>query len=184
MTTTLIPRVMGLDLSANSSGVALPDGTTTTIQAPKQAGKKRTLTDDLNRMDHAAHGITQALRTRPHVAAIEDYTPGTRSAAAHRLAEISGIARLACHRAGARIALVNPKHLKIYACGTTSAEKRDMAIAAYKRARAEFPNSDECDAWWLRAMCLDALGHPLFDMPKTNRAAIDKVTWPTLTEAT
>jgi hypothetical protein len=33
-------------------------------------------------------------------------------------------------------------------------------------------------------MCLDALGHPLFDMPKTNRAAIDKVTWPTLTEAT
>jgi Holliday junction resolvasome RuvABC endonuclease subunit len=174
------PRVIGLDLAAESTGVALPDGSTLTIRAPKQAGKRRTLADDLARMDHAASQIGLVLGHGVDLAVIEDYAPGIRSAAAHRLAEIGGIARLACHRASVPIALVNAMHLKIYATGTAKAEKRDMSMEAYKRAGVEFPNSDECDAWWLRAMGLDRMGRPVAEMPQMHRAALAKVTWPHL----
>lgn len=174
-------RVIGLDLAAESTGVALVDGATLTIRAPKQAGKRRTLADDLTRMNHIAAQVETILAWGADVAVIEDYAPGIRSAAAHRLAEIGGIVRLACHRAGTRIALVNPTHLKIYATGSAKAEKRDMATAALKRFGLEFPNSDECDAHWLRAMGLDRIGRPLVVMPQTHRAALDKVTWPDLT---
>lgn len=167
------PRVIGLDLACDSTGVALPDGTTLTIKAPKQAGKTRTLADDLARMDHAAVQIAGLLEhAAADLAVIEDYAPGIKSAAAHRLAEIGGIVRLACHRAGIPIALVNNMHLKIYATGTAKAEKRDMSMWAYKRAGVEFPNSDECDAWWLRAMGLDHLGHAVVELPKVQRAAL------------
>lgn len=166
------PRVIGLDLACDSTGVALPNGATFTIKAPKQAGKLRTLADDLARMDHAATSITALLAGGADLAVIEDYAAGIKSAAAHRLAEIGGIVRLACYRAGVPIALINNMHLKIYATGTTKAEKRDMSMEAYKRAGVEFPNSDECDAWWLRAMGLDHLGHPVVDLPKVQRAAL------------
>jgi len=115
------------------------------------------------------------------LAVIEDYAAGLRSAAAHRLAEISGTVRLACYRASVPIALVNNQHLKIYAFGKATADKGDMRIAALKRAGIEFPNDDEADAWWLRALGLDHLGHPVVDMPQTNRAVLTKVHWPMLT---
>lgn len=178
------PRVIGLDLAAESTGVALPDGSTLTIKAPKARGKKRTLADDLARMDHAATQMAAVLGHPADLAVIEDYAASIRSAAAHRLAEVGGIVRLACHRAGVPIALVNNMHLKIYATGTTKAEKRDMSMWAFKRAGVEFPNSDECDAWWLRAMGLDHLGHPVVDLPKVQRAALypktKKDVWPEL----
>lgn len=178
-----VPRVVGLDLSADSTGVALADGSTYVIKAPKAAGKKRTLADDLRRLDKIAASIGPALRhDPPPLAVIEDYAPGIRSAAAHRLAEIGGVVRLVCFRADAPIALVNPMHLKIYATGSSRADKRDMALAAYKRVGREFATDDECDAFWLRAMGLDHLGHPLVAMPKTHREALAKVAWPPIPE--
>lgn len=179
----MTPRVLGLDLAANSNGVALPDGTTLTIHAPKAAGKKRTLADDLDRLHRVAAAIEDILtRHKPDLVVIEDYAAGLRSAAAHRLAEISGVVRLACYRAGVPIALVNNQHLKIYAFGKATADKGDMRIAALKRAGIEFPNDDEADAWWLRALGLDHLGHPVVDMPQTNRAVLAKVRWLVLVE--
>lgn len=176
------PAVLGLDLAAECTGVALPNGRTTVIRAPKPAAKKRTLTDDLARMDHIATEIVKILADAPaDLIVIEDYAPGIRSAAAHRLAEIGGVVRLACHRLGAPIALVNVMYLKAYATGSSKAEKRDMALAAYKRAGLEFATDDECDAWFLRAMGLDHLGHPPADLPETHRAALKRVAWPEVT---
>lgn len=174
------PRVIGIDLAAQSTGIALPDGTAFTILAPKPAGKKRALADDLARMDHIATEIGAVLSHAPDLVVIEDYAAGIKSAAAHRLAEVGGVVRLACFRAHAPIALVNVMHLKIYATGKGRVEKGDMRIAALKRAGVEFTNDDECDAWWLRAMGLDHLGHPIVDLPQVQRAALDKVAWPEL----
>jgi len=172
------PNVLGLDLAAELTGVAGPGGTML-IRAPKAAGKKRALNDDLQRLDHIASQIEEILfRATPELAVIEDYAPGIRSAAAHRLAEVGGVVRLTCHRAGVPIALVNPMHLKAYATGSSKATKSEMATSALKRAGLEFPTEDECDAFWLRLMGLDALGHPLVDLPKTHRAALAKVAWP------
>lgn len=175
------PAVLGLDLAAESTGVALPDGSTLTIRPPRARGKKRTLLDDLDRIDHVGTAVAHLLATHhPALVVIEDYAPGIRSAAAHRLAEIGGVVRWACHSPmRIPVALVNVMHLKLYAAGSTKAEKRDMAIAAYKRAGAEFPNSDECDAWWLRAMGLRWLDHPIDgQMPKAHLAALYKTEWP------
>lgn len=178
----LAPRILGLDLAAESTGVALPDGSTLTIKAPKPAGKTRVLTDDLKRLCHIGGEIEQALALQPpDLVVIEDYAPGIRSRAAHRLAEVGGVVRLACHHAGVPIALVNVMHLKIYATGSARVEKGDMRIAALKRAGAEFPNDDECDAWWLRAMGLDQYGHAPVALPKAQRDALGKVTWPEVT---
>lgn len=177
-TDTTTPRVIGLDLAAEVSGVALPS-MTTVIKAPKKTGKTRTLADDLNRLSHIereASGLLDAID--PHLVVIEDYAPGIRSAAAHRLAEISGAVRLACHRRQIPIALVNVMHLKIYATGTGGATKSQMATAALSRAGLEFPTEDECDAFWLRAMGMAALGHPIVDLPKAQRDALTKVAWP------
>lgn len=173
-------RVMGLDLSAESTGVALADGRTMTVRAPKAAGKRRSLTDDLVRLSNAHEQIGIVLDDQPDMVVIEDYAPGIRSAAAHRLAEIGGVVRLACYERGIPIALVNNQHLKIYAVGRANkVEKGDMRLAALKRTGAEQANDDECDAWWLRAMGLDHLGEPVAVMPADWRArSLDKVTWP------
>ncbi|MFB4275799.1 crossover junction endodeoxyribonuclease RuvC [Nonomuraea sp. MTCD27] len=172
------PCVIGLDLAAEQSGVATPEGTTI-IKAPKAASKTRTLADDLNRLDHIEATITALLNTyQPHLIVIEDYASGIRGNPVHRLAEVGGVVRLACHRAGAQMALVNVMHLKIYATGSGKATKSQMATSAQGRAGLLFPTEDECDAWWLRAMGLDALGHAVVELPKAQRDALGKVAWP------
>lgn len=172
------PRVMGLDLSAESSGVCLPDGTTLAIKAPKvPRSRKRTLLDDLQRLDNAEARIAELLEAhRPTLAVIEDYAFGAGGSGAHRGAEISGTIRLACHRSGASIALVNLTHLKIYATGNGKAEKRHMALEAFKRTGLEFATDDECDAAWLRWLGLDLLWHPEFHLPEKNRAVLNQIT--------
>ncbi|SDL74558.1 hypothetical protein SAMN05421874_12871 [Nonomuraea maritima] len=169
------PRVVGLDLAAEQSGLALPDGSTEAIVAPKVKGA-RSLADDLARMDHIqAHVYDVLFRLKPDMLVLEDYAASLRSAAAHRLAEISGNVRLACWRSGVTLALVNVMHLKIYATSRGDATKSQMATAALKRAGVEFATEDECDAAWLRWLGLDYLGHPAFDLPATHRRVLKDV---------
>lgn len=173
--------VLGLDLSCRSTGVARTDGSTETIAPPEPKGRKRTLGDDLTRLSVIAGRVEQAIDDDvPGLVVIEDYAPGIRSAAAHRLAEVGGVVRLSCYRARVPLALVNVMHLKRYATGATRADKGEMRLAALKRAGVEFPNDDECDAWWLRAMGLDHLGAPIVDLPAANREVLERVLWPEL----
>lgn len=173
-------RVLGLDLSCESSGVALPDGSTLTITAPKAAGKKRTLVDDLTRLEHINRQVRDVLDAHHPVdlAVIEDYAPGIRSSAAHRLAEVGGIVRLACWQARIPVVLIGTKQVKQYATGKGTAEKSDMRMALYKRADIDNADDNQVDAWWLRAMALDAYGEPVCVMPAVNRTSLDKVVWP------
>lgn len=170
---------MGLDLAAQLSGLALPDGTTTSVTAPPPRGKTRSLVDDLARLDHVTSAVEGFLDDfRPHLVVMEGYAPGIRSSAAHRLAEIAGAVRLACHRAHAPLAIVAPNQVKAYATGRASARKSDMVLALYKRAALELGTEDEVDAWWLRAMGADHLGHPVATLPAAHRAVLDRISWP------
>lgn len=173
--------VMGIDLACDSSGICLPDGATLTVLAPKiKSGQKRTLDDNLERIDVVASRIEELLDAhRPDLVALEDYAPGIQSTSAHRLAEIGGCIRRACYRRGIPVVLVNNQHLKIYALGRANkVEKGDMRIAALKRVGVEPSNDDECDAWWLRAMVLDALGQPVVAMPQEHLRNQDKLAIP------
>lgn len=170
-------RVIGLDLSLTSTGVALPDGTTYRIRTRQKDGDRRLLViRDRIRQDLAEH--------RPHVAVVEDLPRHAKGAGV--TAMVQGIARVELLDAGVPYALVVAATLKSYAADHGRAEKRDMAAAAYLAAGVEFPGDlnakgdggDMCDAWWLRAAGHDHYGTPLFDLPQAQRDRLTKVSWP------
>jgi crossover junction endodeoxyribonuclease RuvC len=75
-----------------------------------------------------------------------------------------------------------PNARALYATGKGNAAKGAVIDAVTRR----FPdwategNDNAADAVALMAAGRDWLGHPITDLPKTHRAALDKATWPTL----
>ncbi|MER7500486.1 hypothetical protein AB0L05_27890 [Nonomuraea pusilla] len=176
------PRVIGLDLSLTSTGIALSDGSTATFKTKTSDG------------DHRLTLIRQAVAVAvggpkfmgnpdspPAALVVIEDVPPVRGHALVVLGMVHGAVRELLANAGVPYALVPPGSLKKYATGDGGADKTAMAMAAYKRAGREFPGDkggDQCDAWWLRAMGMEALRHPLVDLPKVQRDALAKVTWP------
>ncbi|MCF6467344.1 crossover junction endodeoxyribonuclease RuvC [Nonomuraea sp. MG754425] len=174
------PRVSGLDQAAEKTGLALPDGTTRLITAPKvrvKKGERRTFADNMRRMDHVdAECMRLILAAGVEAIGIEDYAFQKRSSGTHRLAEIGGAVRLACWRAGVAIAVINVKHLKMYATGDGDASKLHMGAAAFQFAGTVFASEDECDAAWARWLILDLLGHPEVHVPAEHRHVLTHIT--------
>lgn len=86
---------------------------------------------------------------------------------------VHGAVRAALIEQGIKYATLPPSSLKKYATGRGNATKTDMAIAALKRADAEFANDNECDAWWLWVAANDYLEQPVFSLPAAQRGALD-----------
>lgn len=166
MTDTL--RVLGLDLSLTATGIALTDGSTLTLKTRDKDGDKRLV--------HIEDAITEIAALGADLAVIEDLPRHAMSAGITGM--VHGTVRTKLLRAGIPYALVVPATLKAYATGSGSADKAAMALAAYKRAGREFPNDNECDAWWLRLSGLDWLGQPETEMPRAQRARLSKAKWP------
>jgi Holliday junction resolvasome RuvABC endonuclease subunit len=167
----VIPRVIGLDLSLTGTGVAHGDdlyGTTATIGTGPAARGDRRLVDIAAQIRWHAEGADLAV--------VEDLP--THAHAAGILGMVHGVTRHTLILLGVPYALVAPASLKRYATGKGNASKTDMALATYKRARLEFPDDNQCDAWWLRAMGLEHLGRPVVELPETHRAALLPVRWP------
>lgn len=165
--------VIGLDLSLTSTGICDQYGNPSTCAGRANLGDRRL---------HFIGGAIYALVAgAPDLAVIESIA--SQSQRGSDLGMVHGVVRYELMRADVPYALVNPVHLKLYATGKSSGpgtDKSGMALAAYKRGGMEFLNDDECDAWWLRAMGLDQLGEPLFELPAAHRRALDKVEWPVL----
>ncbi|WP_214317081.1 hypothetical protein [Nonomuraea sediminis] len=85
--------------------------------------------------------------------------------------------------AGVPIVEVPQATLKTYALGKGSGSKGEIVDSIARRLPMFVTrgNHDMADAATLAAMGADHLGHPLADMPKTHRAALDKLTWPEVT---
>ncbi|MFF1498672.1 crossover junction endodeoxyribonuclease RuvC [Streptomyces sp. NPDC058316] len=165
-------RVIGLDLSLTSTGVALPDGTTYRIKTRSETGDRRLLhIRDSIRDDLAEH--------RPHLAVVEDLPK--HAMAAGITAKVHGAVLCELLDAGVLYAYVVPATLKAFACDNGRADKAQMAAAAYLAAGAEFADDkggDQADAWWLRAAGHDWCGLPLFSMPQAQRDRLSKAKWP------
>lgn len=74
--------------------------------------------------------------------------------------------------------------LKVYATGDGRASKEDVVQQVQKhRPGLAFRGSDQADALTLAAMGLDALGHPPVMLRKSHRRALDSITWPTVAGA-
>lgn len=164
------PRVLGLDLSLTGTGVATPDGSTFTINLPSGDADRRLLVIADTIIQHA-DGVDLAV--------LEDLPANAKSAGLTGM--VQGAVRISLIRLGVPYARVTPASVKKYATGSGVANKVGMGVAAFKRFAREFPDDNQCDAFWLRAMGLDALGSPVVDLPAAQRAAMKAVTWPEVT---
>lgn len=168
------PRVVGVDLSLTGTGLAL-EGTLATIRTDAAAPMER-------RLLAIREAVLASCFEGADLVVIEDFV--TRSPAASTLGMVHGIVRVALVEAGIPFVLVAPATLKKYVTGKGNAKKDDMRMETYKRFGRDIADDNQVDAFGLRAMALDALGHPLVPMPTAQRDCLEKVAWPTLAVAT
>lgn len=177
------PRVVGLDVSMSSTGIAWSHrGETTRITTKKNKNlphdgiheRLETLTIECQR---AAAGCDLAV--------IETANYGApargQSSTYHQLAGFWWHAAQAVWRAGIPYARVAPSSLKLYATGNggSATDKKAMLAAA----RAAFPripvaNHDAADALWLAALGSEALGRPLVRGTPRQRAVAHQIELP------
>lgn len=177
--TTRAPRVLGLDLSLTSTGIAsnIGGGWTDTIRPrAKMRGLDR-LTHIRGRvLDHA---------TGVDLVVVEGPSYGSSGAGSHERAGLWWLVVHALSRRNVAYAIASPKSRAQYATGMGDANKREVvaAITAYFPwfdATRRVGLDDECDALALAALGADWLGVPMVAMPQTHRAGLTGVEWPAL----
>lgn len=161
-------NVLGLDLSMTGTGVAFTsaDGTvlTTLVKTAEKDGDAR-LVQIRNTILELAPGATFAL--------IEAPTP--RSFTSVISGMVHGVVREALVELEIPYGTVLPATLKKYATGKGTGDKTPMALEAFKRAGVEFPDDNQCDAWWLWHMARDHKGEPVIHLPQLNRESLTKI---------
>ena len=180
------PTVIGLDPSLTGTGVASSNGWCDVI------GYKRVRAKD--------PGITQ-LPHAERLTAMRDLVDRVLEAVGHPALVVMELPAVSRSGGGAHergwfwwqlyhrltdhqtpVGLMAPNARAQYATGKGNAAKGAVIEAVTRR----FPdwatdgNDNAADAVALMAAGRDHLGHPITDLPKTHRAALDKATWPTL----
>ena len=171
------PKVIGLDLSLSSTGVASSAGWVNCILTkPDQFPTK------FDRLRHIRNEALLHVRGA-HLVVVEQLAIGSQTGQHLTRAGMWHLVMEAIDAADIPWASVTTQQLKKYATGKGNASKDATLLAVARR----FPDwditgNDEADALTLAAMGSDHLGRPLTDMPKVNREALDKVTWPDVLE--
>jgi Holliday junction resolvasome RuvABC endonuclease subunit len=153
-----VPRVVGLDLSIRATGVAWNDcqELAKTDRIVVKGGDARLL-EIKNRIVKIAYGATLVV--------IEDLLNHSHSAGITGM--VHGAVRSALISMEVPYAVMPPKSLKKLATGNGNANKSAMALAAFRRGGMEFPDDDQCDAWWLWVAGMCHLDNPPFQLPAT-----------------
>jgi Holliday junction resolvasome RuvABC endonuclease subunit len=167
-------RVLALDLSLTSTGVALPDGIAYTISGKSARGPERLALIRARVLTLVMDCEPQSSVEPPLHVAIEGPAFG-RANGMHALGQLAGVIYLALHERGIRPVIVPPSSLKKYATGKGNAPKELVLVEAVKRLGYDGSDDNEADALWLRALVMDALGEPVVTVPATHRAALAKV---------
>lgn len=176
-----ILRIVALDLSLNSTGVATSDGPFNDVET--WALNPSDKLNDLERLQWIRNTIRLILAGPKETAdliVIEGYAPG-RQYKREAMGELGGIIKLDLFEQGYPLAIVGTNQLKLYATGKGNSDKFKVGQAAAHRAGRTFDTDDEADAWWLHQMASAHYGLPHVPMPALNRAVLDKIVWPTLT---
>lgn len=161
------PRVIGLDLSLTSTGVA-GNGWTDRIKTKCRGHMRLDVIVD-NILDFVRHA---------DLVVVEGPSYGSTGSSYH---ELAGLWWLVTHNLwvhGIPFAVAAPGQVKRYATGKGNADK-DVVIRQVARRFPWFEGgNDEADALILAAMGADQLGHPIAAMPETHRKALKSVEWP------
>lgn len=173
MTETTYAYIAGVDPSLTATGIAWPDGHTTTVRS------KRGRTGDARLLDLADSigSLTNAVGRGRGLVVIEDLPTHAHGAGLTGMAQ--GVIRETLLRYSTPYVTVPAATLKKYACGKGNATKPDMRMAMYQRAGIDCRDDNQVDAWWLRQLGLYAACHPdAIPLPKAHREAALKVSWP------
>ncbi|MFI9391867.1 hypothetical protein ACIG53_13395 [Streptomyces bauhiniae] len=181
------PRVVGLDLSLTSTGVA-----GTTWARAYRPGRRRSH----ERLDWLLAGVAESVRDRTDLVVVEGaaYAQGGQ-AGHHELAGLWWLVTQYLWRNRIPYAVVTPHGRTIYATGRANPAQewprkhrsrvakgmvRSVAVERYG-VECEGPSRyDQADATILAAMGLDWLGYPTVPVPDSHRRALEAVRWPDL----
>jgi crossover junction endodeoxyribonuclease RuvC len=180
------PVVIGIDPSLTGTGIASSNGWCEVIGYKKQRAKDPGITqlphpERLAAMRALLNQVLTIIGT-PDLAVMELPAPSRSGGGAHERGWFWWQIYNQIHNRQIPIGLLTPNQRALYATGKGSASKGPVIDAVTRR----FPdwategNDNACDAVALMAAGRDWLGHPIADLPKTHRAALDKATWPTL----
>lgn len=146
-------RIAGIDPSLNSTGLALPDGTTHTL--------KQKAADGDYRLVKIRTSIIAAIfpPNRPNLAVMEDLPRNAMGAGI--TGQVQGVIREVLQAYGVPYLLVSAATLKKFATDSGRADKAQMRQAWLEYSGEDNPRDDEVDAAWLKV-----LGHYLVgDIP-------------------
>lgn len=166
------PKVVGLDLSLTSTGVAGRGWTDTIKPHPKMRGDDRLL--------FIRQQIVTTWTPGAALVAVEGPSYGSTGRGQHERAGLWWMVVCALRTHGIPVAVIPPSSLKKYATGRGVGDKDDVLLAVARRFDWFAGKNDEADALVLAAMAADHLGQPMADMPATHRAALERVEWPDL----
>ena len=171
------PKVIGLDLSMTSTGIASTLGWTRRIQTkPQQYDTTFARLRDIRaRVIDCARGADLVV--------VETLAMNSQTGQHLTRAGLWHLVMEAIDAADIPWAEVAPTALKKYATGKGNAPKDTMMLAVARRfPEWEITGNDEADAVALAAMGADYLGCPLVEMPKVHRESLAKVVWPAALE--
>lgn len=169
-------NIVAADLSISATGIAQSDGSVYTTGGKPALGDDRLLIIEDDVYETLGLGLEVGDSRKADLMVIEGSV--ARSHTAYISGQLHGIMKRLCKRHGMPYVFVPPATLKAYATGKGNADKTQMAVAALKRAGAEFRDDNQCDAAWLRWAALDHYGKPEFDVPQSQRDRLAKVDWP------
>lgn len=165
-TATLV-KVIGLDLSLTSTGIASSLGWVDRIR-PAGAGMQR-----LRFIRDAILGYVVA---PTDLVVVEGPSYGSVGARQHERAGLWWHVMETIDRHDLRWVQVAPAALKRYATGSGNAGKDAVLTAAVRRFPAiEVTGNDEADALWLAAIGAELLGEPMVELPAAQRFVVDKI---------
>jgi len=174
------PRVIGLDLSLTSTGIADAQELIY-IRTVKSRNTGKNVEDAWQRLQFIDAEIWRTVVRHgpaPALILIEGPSYGSSGAGTWDRAGLWWTVVSGLLAQDLPLAVVSPSTRAKYATGKGNAGKAAVCSAAANRYGRVFATDDEADAFVLAAMGLDHLGYPPAVMPAANRAALDKVRWP------
>lgn len=169
----MTPRVVGVDLSLTSTGLADSAGHVLRVQTKPTKGTDPLL-DTLARL-LAVRGQVMQWAFAATLVVVEgpSYGQGRQSGDHARAGLWWAVAEGLTYDMPSRLLVVPPATLKTYATGKGNASKDAVLAAAVKRYPAhDVTGNDVADATVLAAIGARILGHPIDDLPKTHLRAL------------
>ncbi len=174
------PRVLGLDLSLTSTGIARIENGSIDVGVLKSANQGPAVTDQRTRLCGITKAIWNFMGTTTHapdMVVIEGPSYGSKGAGTWDRAGLWWLVIDGLVSNGIPVAIAPPSCRARYATGKGNADK-DLVLAETVRRFDRVLRNDEADALILAAMGCDHLGSPLVTMPAAHRTGLDKVAWP------